>query len=465
MRFVNWFLDKKGVLYLALLLVGILATYLVDANRYGRKRAEKQEKYATDLKKVQEDIQNLFRKSCHGGKDIASLLAIAEPSSNQSKLLRENMEEIKPWELFVISGLEATPLDNLEELPEKLTEKLLLLVEKAKRTGVRIVGMEEKSEKEMFLYHVLPIIGEADKILLVRLRANLILKEQSVKSVHSKYFIEISGPHEKGLLIGDGNKKSSQVVMGRLGLAQVPFTLRLISKEKEKFPWDRFPTYGLGLGMTFAIVSFLALLQKKNVSLEEAKKVVEEDKRKLHELAIKDPLTGIFNRRHFEKLLHAEFQRAKRYDRSLSCIMTDIDHFKNINDIYGHECGDMALKEVANLLKGNLRTVDILARYGGEEFVMILPETDSRDSTLVAERLRIKMENNSLSCKGEKLSVTSSFGVSTMKFDPDITHQHNLVSLADDALYQAKRSGRNRVCCIEKKRFEQALKNGEEVKT
>ena len=229
--------------------------------------------------------------------------------------------------------------------------------------------------------------------------------------------------------------------------------MKIVPKQgKGPPPPNRFSVWGLGLGITFALVSFLSLLQKKNVKLQESKQVIEEDKHKLHQLSIKDPLTDIFNRRHFEKLLHAEFHRAKRYKHPLSCVMADIDYFKKINDTYGHECGDMALKEITNLLKGNLREVDILARYGGEEFVMLLPETNNKNAILVAEKLRIKIENDLFNYKGAKLPVAISLGVSTIEQGSDIEDYNNLVSSADAALYQAKRSGRNRVCYVKIKK-------------
>ncbi len=426
-----------------LIIAGLFITYLTDINRCKKKRAEREKRYNVELEIAREDIQYLFGKSCQRGKDIAGLLT-APNLPNQPKLLQNKMKQIKPMNLFVINGTKVTCLTN-QGKSKKLTKKVLFLVEKAKKEGMGNVAMEKISEKENGLYHILPI-GQTGKVLLVEINTDLILNRPHIKRLSSRYSIEVSGPYEKGVLVNGELSESQHTVKAHLGLAQVPFVLKLTPKEKEEFPWDRIFTWGWGFMITSGLVSFLSILQKKNVNLEESKQVIEEDKRKLHELAIKDPLTNIFNRRHFEKLLHSEFRRAKRYSFPLSCIMLDIDHFKNFNDTYGHQFGDEVLKEVAGLLKNLTREVDIVARYGGEEFIVILPETDSEGALTLAERIRGRLAGKQYTCKGKKLTITVSLGVSTMKPDSeDIADEQKLVFQADQALYQAKGAGRNRV--------------------
>jgi diguanylate cyclase (GGDEF)-like protein/PAS domain S-box-containing protein len=156
-----------------------------------------------------------------------------------------------------------------------------------------------------------------------------------------------------------------------------------------------------------------------------------------------DLTTGIYNRRGLFELGVREVDRAQRFNRPLSAIMVDIDHFKRVNDTYGHPVGDLVLIELANRLKDHLRSIDILSRYGGEEFIILLPETPSDKAVEVAERLREVVENTPFSPEGLSLPITISQGISvTFGEDPDI---HSLIKKADDAMYLSKRAGRNQV--------------------
>ncbi len=163
------------------------------------------------------------------------------------------------------------------------------------------------------------------------------------------------------------------------------------------------------------------------------------------ELSITDELTGAFNRRYFNQRYETEFMRATRYNRPLSVIMLDIDHFKKFNDTHGHLLGDKVLKMVAHVLEESLRKADILARYGGEEFVIVLPEINKERGRKVAEKLRRAIERT-LFPKAETQplgQITISLGLASF---PEDTEQGNvLLALADEALYQAKFLGRNQV--------------------
>ncbi|WP_420264976.1 diguanylate cyclase [Candidatus Magnetominusculus dajiuhuensis] len=167
--------------------------------------------------------------------------------------------------------------------------------------------------------------------------------------------------------------------------------------------------------------------------------------RKLHDMNIKDGLTGVYNRRYLETRLKDEFDRHKRYCHALSVIMFDIDHFKSINDTFGHQYGDFVLKEVSATALDTLRVNDALARYGGEEFCCILPETTISSAMMVAERIRknVESQENRFNATMTSAKVTISLGVSELC---EITDTHEmLLKKADDALYKAKREGRNRV--------------------
>lgn len=169
----------------------------------------------------------------------------------------------------------------------------------------------------------------------------------------------------------------------------------------------------------------------------------------LHEeiarLAVTDGLTGLYNHRAFQEKLSEETNRAERYFKTFSLIMLDIDHFKSFNDIYGHQTGDLALKEISKIIRNELRTVDFPARYGGEEFILILPETSVDGALIVAERIRRAVaEHQFMSESGERLLLTVSAGVAC--YPDDATLKEDLIKKADHALYFAKDRGRNTVC-------------------
>lgn len=165
---------------------------------------------------------------------------------------------------------------------------------------------------------------------------------------------------------------------------------------------------------------------------------------KLRQLAITDPLTNVFDRYHFFTLADKEFERARRYNHSLSVILLDVDRFKHINDTFGHTFSDQVLKALASRCQGNMREIDLFARYGSEEFVVLLPETDRKQAHLVAERLRKEIADLPMEFEGETVSVTISLGVASLVGEKAISLD-KLLRQADKAMAIAKRSGRNRV--------------------
>jgi len=168
---------------------------------------------------------------------------------------------------------------------------------------------------------------------------------------------------------------------------------------------------------------------------------------KIQELADVDSLTKLKVNRYFQEHLNQELKRARRYNEVFSIIMTDIDHFKNFNDTYGHQIGDFVLAETAKILRNNIRQgIDLAARYGGEEFICLLPKTDQAGAVQFAERLRKSVEASIYHDEktGQDLRVTLSLGVSTFPINGE--EAETLIREADIALYQAKESGRNRVC-------------------
>lgn len=167
----------------------------------------------------------------------------------------------------------------------------------------------------------------------------------------------------------------------------------------------------------------------------------------LQEQAITDFLTGLFNRRYFFEIAEKEFAKAVRYDRPMSVIIFDLDFFKNVNDTYGHDTGDQALIQIGEMLRSKIRDVDISARYGGEEFIVLLPEMNCENTEIVAERLRKTVENTPIQAEGNLVNLTISVGVAGKGCTLEINSVDQLISKADQALYQAKRAGRNQVIC------------------
>ncbi|MEA2696840.1 MAG: two-component system, cell cycle response regulator [Myxococcales bacterium] len=164
----------------------------------------------------------------------------------------------------------------------------------------------------------------------------------------------------------------------------------------------------------------------------------------IYRLTTIDGLTQIFNKRYFLENLEREIARSQRYRRSLSLVMFDIDHFKKINDSYGHLAGDYVLKLLASTVKGKIRREDLFARYGGEEFAIVLPEIDGSNSKPFAEKIRQIVEKQEFRFENTKIRVTISMGVSTI--DDEITDAASLIKRADERLYEAKSAGRNKVC-------------------
>jgi diguanylate cyclase (GGDEF)-like protein len=164
----------------------------------------------------------------------------------------------------------------------------------------------------------------------------------------------------------------------------------------------------------------------------------------IYRLTTVDGLTQIYNKRYFMEVLEREISRSHRYGRELSLIMFDIDHFKNVNDTYGHLAGDHVLKHLASVIKQRIRREDIVARYGGEEFAIILPEIDSYNSRQFAEKIRRLVEKTVFKFEDTVIPVTISIGVATSNADTNAPEE--FIKIADENLYEAKRRGRNCVC-------------------
>ncbi len=178
---------------------------------------------------------------------------------------------------------------------------------------------------------------------------------------------------------------------------------------------------------------------------EEATRKLEEHNKKLLDMASKDPLTGLNNRRVFNRAMDGEIDRVKRYGEAFSVLVVDVDHFKKVNDTYGHPAGDKVLKELSDRLQSALRDVDQVARLGGEEFGAILPCTSGTGARVAAERLRASVEAKPFYIDGVDLPVTVSVGGVTVGKNTSASDPEDIFAAADKALYEAKHKGRNQV--------------------
>ncbi|OGX41776.1 MAG: hypothetical protein A3F87_02775 [Omnitrophica WOR_2 bacterium RIFCSPLOWO2_12_FULL_51_24] len=183
---------------------------------------------------------------------------------------------------------------------------------------------------------------------------------------------------------------------------------------------------------SFSILAEQLSLELKKISLYE----------RIQELAITDGLTGLYVRRHFIERLNEELTRCKKHGLELSLLMIDLDHFKQCNDTHGHLVGDIALKEIAKIMREYVRQVDLVGRYGGEEFVIALPDTDKKSAMNVAERMRMSVEKHKFRAYDETIAMTISVGAAN--FPENGEDVVKLIDRADQALYKAKAEGRNR---------------------
>lgn len=200
------------------------------------------------------------------------------------------------------------------------------------------------------------------------------------------------------------------------------------------------PPSDLWSGVTTRVFSLIVI----GVTVMGMGKLADNEHRLLIE-SMTDPLTGLLNRRYFNELTQKELTRSRRHGLRFAVLMLDVDHFKRINDTFGHQVGDLAIKAVAEVCNKALRPHDILARYGGEEFILTLPHTDEEGARVVAERIRQAVEQVELAAETGPVRFTVSVGVSIYKKDLPL---ERIVGRADEALYRAKQAGRNRVVSL-----------------
>lgn len=175
---------------------------------------------------------------------------------------------------------------------------------------------------------------------------------------------------------------------------------------------------------------------------------LQESLQRMEQMAATDPLTGLYNRRHFTRVLDQMFAESQRFDTDLSCAMIDLDGYKQLNDAHGHQLGDQLLVAAGKVIMSNLRKMDIAARYGGDEFVLLLPRAQTSEAAVVAQRIREEYFTASAAILKREQGVRMSIGIGSVRFSNSASAEQ-LVATADKALYQAKGAGRDRIAIAE----------------
>ena len=215
---------------------------------------------------------------------------------------------------------------------------------------------------------------------------------------------------------------------------------------------DDYITKPINFAELEARVRSMLRIKALQAALEKRERDLAAANAELQRMAVTDGLTGLCNRRHLEERLREMFEHSLRFNEPLACVMFDLDHFKSVNDTYGHQAGDAVLQQFATLLKSSAREVDRLGRYGGEEFMALLPGTVLDSAVTFAERTRQQIEGNVFTFNGRPLRRTLSCGVAAWPH-PRIRDREELVKFADEALYVAKELGRNRVVRFDSAEF------------
>jgi len=186
-------------------------------------------------------------------------------------------------------------------------------------------------------------------------------------------------------------------------------------------------------------------LESTNYQLVRQSDELKKINRQLEQMAITDPLTGLYNRRHFDTIMRSEIESVLRYDDSCSIVLADIDRFKSINDQYGHDAGDIVLKEIAEILRKSIRTTDVICRIGGEEFAILCRRSGRDETKAIAEKIRKTLEDAVIETSSYSLKLTSSFGIATIPDEFTPINKDVFMKNADVALYNSKKKGRNKV--------------------
>ncbi len=314
---------------------------------------------------------------------------------------------------------------------ERYVEGIILDITERKEAEARLLNQQRMLKAMSLAAHdAMIIIDTDDNIHFWNKAAEKLYGYRAEEVVHRKKMHKLICTREDRELAYAGMKKF--VTTGKGPVLDRVMEFKSVHRSGRLFPVERSVAAFQMDNAWYAVGSVRDITERKNAE------------KALRELATTDFLTSLNNRRNFLELSSREIKRAQQYSSPLAVFMFDVDHFKSVNDTYGHDVGDKVLKELAELSRENMREGDVVGRMGGEEFAVILPNTERSHAERAAERLREAVANHKITTEKEELSVTISVGVVMMqgrsKCDIDA-----LLKIADEALYQAKNQGRNRV--------------------
>lgn len=289
----------------------------------------------------------------------------------------------------------------------------------------------------LFRYSALEIVPIAHSLVVQTINSGIIVLDALGRVVELNPFMQKLLDAESHTFIG---KPLNEILNNGLKIKYSPHMRIQVEEEvsfvrngsSEYFIVQVAPIRDERKNLIGHVISFVDITERKYAEME------------LERLARTDMLTAITNRRHFFELAESQFALAQRYDHQLAIMMLDVDHFKGINDRYGHLAGDAVLQAVAQKCQSHMRSTDIFARYGGEEFIFLLPEQTEAGAVELAERLRQLLEQAEVKFEAWNLKVTASFGLALIQKESGLTLEQ-MIDRADQALYQSKKNGRNRI--------------------
>ncbi len=453
--------ELAGHFYLAKGRMKIARMYLSDAlHAYGRWGAEAkvsalQEKYGEILARVEpvrDETQKAFMRTSETSMstlDLASVLKVSQTITGEivlerllDKVMTTVMENAGAQRGFLISADEQGHLGvEVEAASTSKTKKVIscdplenrndlssAIVQYVARTGERLV-LHDATNEGIFTADPYVLEQHPKSILCIplsnrgRLIAILYLENNLISDAFTPDHLELLNLLSSQMAVSIENAKLYVGLEARV----TDRTVQLYDKIEE-------------------LSHAYETLQHTQSQLQHANAKLARDKELLQELSSTDRLTKLYNRNKLEELFEHEIEQSRRYNTPLSLIMVDLDHFKKVNDTYGHHTGDMVLQDLAGILTGSSRNSDVVARWGGEEFLILAPKTDLHQAMQLAEKIRTAVENHKFAQVGQK---TGSFGIASYRERDDLT---SMLKRADLALYQAKKSGRNQVAVEEIKK-------------
>ena len=420
-----------------------------------RKANEELERTARDLKKTVAELKKANKKILEQQKSVVE----EERLKVLLQMAGATAHELSQPLMALLGNIELMRMNK--DHPEKLAQHMAL----AEETGQRISDIVNKiqtirhDQTKPYLGE-LSIIDFDQKIHILSVEdsdndfetINAILKDHNQINLSRAMSIEEAMEVLEGgqfdlifldHILSDGNGID---FLGRMKKKEVEIPVVVITGKGDEMIASQLIQAGAYEYLPKDRLSDKSIFRVIVTTLEKAhlKREIKKAQKKMAEMSTRDELTGLYNRRYFMEALGREVSRAKRYETDLVLCMMDLDHFKRINDTYGHQAGDMVLTEIGKMLKKCIRQSDLVCRYGGEEFAVIFPNVRPEEAHMVCERFKEMVAGHQFKYNSSQFQLTVSTGIAPFS-EPKSTSLQKLVDLADQALYQAKDAGRNRV--------------------